>query len=219
MIQLNNVTLIAVTSIKIQEHISALMHSMRGIKFAETKLVTSEEVVSQMPGIKIEKCRKLDYVDYSRFCIYDLYKHVDTDFCMLIHHDGFVVRPDKWEESFLDYDYIGAPWPVKNDAYISPFGEHIRVGNGGFTIRSKKLLNVPNHHDVVFEVNTGDFYKHMNAGSYNEDGCICVHNKHVYEAAGCKFAPVALAARFSQETQVPETEGIYSFGFHKHLKL
>lgn len=218
MLELNNVTLIAVTSVKIPEHIFALNHSKKHIKFASTKLVTSEDV-GEIEGITVEKCRKLDYVDFSRFCIYDLCKHVDTDFCMLIHHDGFVVRPEKWENEFLNYDYIGAPWPLKDDAYITPFNEHIRVGNGGFTIRSKKLLNVPNHYDVPFEVNVGDFYKHMNAGLYNEDGNICVHNRHIYEKAGCKFAPVEVAARFSQEIQTPETEGIYSFGFHKHLKL
>ena len=55
----------------------------------------------------------------------------------------------------------------------------------------------------------------MNAGSYNEDGNICVHNRHLYELMGCKFAPVEVAARFSTENNVPET--VQSFGFHKRL--
>jgi hypothetical protein len=134
---------------------------------------------------------------------------------LLIHYDGYVIRPHKWQDSFLDWDYIGSPWPIKNDAYIDPFGNHIRVGNGGFSLRSKKLLDVPSITEVPFEVNIGNFYKHMNAGSYNEDGNICVHNRHIFEKYGCKFAPVEVAAHFSQENDVPEIMGIDAFGFHK----
>ena len=85
-------------------------------------------------------------------------------------------------------------------------------------MRSKKLLEVPNNHEVVFEVNVGDFYKHMNANIYNEDGNICVHNRHIYEKAGCKFAPVSVAAKFSHENPCAETEGVKPFGFHKHIQ-
>ena len=30
---------------------------------------------------------------------------------MLIHSDGYVINPSAWRDDFLDYDYIGAPWP------------------------------------------------------------------------------------------------------------
>ena len=57
----------------------------------------------------------------------------------------------------------------------------------------------------------------MNAGSYNEDGNICVHNRHLFIEEGCKFPPVEVAARFSYETAVPENQGIIPFGFHFNL--
>ena len=57
----------------------------------------------------------------------------------------------------------------------------------------------------------------MNAQAYNEDGNICVHNKHLFEKHGVKFAPVEVAVRFSQELPVPESEGITPFGFHRYL--
>ena len=57
----------------------------------------------------------------------------------------------------------------------------------------------------------------MNANNFAEDGNICVHNRHIYEVLGCKFAPVEVAARFSQEKQTPETLGIIPFGFHSIL--
>ena len=37
-----------------------------------------------------------------------------------------------WRPEFLDYDYIGAVWPHVLDKY--------NVGNGGFSLRSKALL-------------------------------------------------------------------------------
>ena len=122
-----------------------------------------------------------------------------------------------WSDDFLEWDYIGAVWPFRNDAFIDPFGNHQRVGNGGFTLRSRKVLEVPQIEDIPFEVNEGTFYKHMNAGAYNEDGNICVHNRHLFKKHGVKFAPIDVAVRFSQELPVPEATGIKPFGFHRYL--
>jgi hypothetical protein len=79
------------------------------------------------------------------------------------------------------------------------------------------LLDVPKHAHIQFDVNWGDFYKHMNVGFTSEDGNICVHNRHIYEALGCKIAPIEVAARFSHERPLPETQGITPFGFHYFL--
>jgi hypothetical protein len=117
----------------------------------------------------------------------------------------------------LEYDYIGAPWEYNENAYIDPFGNHQRVGNGGFSLRSKKLLDVPKKEHVEWDVNRGDFYKHMNANNFAEDGNICVHNRHIYERCGCKFAPIEVAAKFAHEKPIKETVGIVPFGFHYHL--
>jgi hypothetical protein len=57
----------------------------------------------------------------------------------------------------------------------------------------------------------------MNVGFTSEDGIICVHNRHIYEALGCKIAPIEVAVRFSHERQLPETKGIKPFGFHYFL--
>jgi hypothetical protein len=51
----------------------------------------------------------------------------------------------------------------------------------------------------------------------NEDGNICVHNKHLFEMNGCKIAPVEVAKYFSYESPVPENQGIIPFGFHNNL--
>jgi hypothetical protein len=56
-------------------------------------------------------------------------------------------------------------------------------------------------------------------GYYNEDGFFAVHNRHLLEENGCKFAPVEIASEFSIEYNTSETIGKISFGFHgKHNK-
>jgi len=216
MIDLKDVTLISVSSVKINETLFALNESRKEIKFAETIFVTHEKPIGLPDNIRYDECEKISNINaYNYYVIYDLSKHVNTKHCLLIHYDGYIVRPHKWDDAFLKWDYIGSPWPIKPNAYIDPFGNHIRVGNGGFSLRSKKLLDVPSKVEIPFEVNIGDFYKHMNAGLYNEDGNICVHNRHIFEELGCKFAPVEVAAHFAQENDTPEIRGIDAFGFHK----
>jgi hypothetical protein len=43
--------------------------------------------------------------------------HVDTEFAILVHEDGFIVNPECWSDEFF-YDYIGAPWPIPNDDFL-----------------------------------------------------------------------------------------------------
>jgi Protein of unknown function (DUF5672) len=216
MLDLSKVTLVAITSVDFDDHIVSLQKSMQHAKFARVVLATHEKPENLPDDIIWEDTgRKLNYEQFSEYCIYHMTKHVHTDFCLHVHADSWIIRPDLWTDEFFNYDYIGAPWPLSYEAFVDPFGRHIRVGNGGFSLRSKMLLDVPSNIIIPFEVNEGDFYKHMNAGSYNEDGNICVHNRHLYELMGCKFAPVEVAAKFSFENPVPET--VESFGFHKHL--
>lgn len=216
MLNLPNVTLVALTSVDFQGHIASLNKCSTHANFGAVKLI-SHECPPDLPDYIAweDSGINMKIKDYSYYCIYNLTRHIDTEFCLLVQADSWIIRPEKWEDSFFEYDYIGAPWPLSYNAYVDPFGRHIRVGNGGFSLRSKKLLDVPKHINIPFEVNEGTFYKHMNAGCYNEDGNICVHNRHLFEEAGCKFAPVEVAAKFSTECNVPETTE--SFGFHSKV--
>lgn len=214
MLILDNVTLISVTSIKIEEHIQSLIKSSSEIQFAKIILVSHEKPLDLPSFITWENSNQKfdDNISYSKYMIYDLTNHIDTNFCLTVQADGYIIRPNLWTNDFLSYDYIGAPWPLSYTAFIDPFGKHIRVGNGGFSLRSKRLLDVPKHIEIPFEVNGGNFYKHT-WNQYNEDVNISVHNRHLYELMGCKFAPVEIASKFSTEYDVPES--VESFGFHK----
>jgi len=216
MLSLPSVTLVAVSSVNLRRTISALRFSMKEIQFADVKLLTHEIPKRLDPRINTHLVSKIDSIDkYSEFMVYKLGDYIDTEHCLIVQADGFVLHADKWSNDFLKYDYIGAPWPVTKNAYIDPFGNHVRVGNGGFSLRSQKLLSVPKDNRVVWDVNSSDFYAHMNVGLQSEDGIICVHNRHVYEQAGCVFAPIEIAAKFATEVKVAESSRGNTFGYHK----
>jgi len=210
MLKLDNVTLIALTSIKLDKTIKALEHSSKGIEWGAVKLVSDVKPDNLPDTITHEHCPKMSSIDeWNYAAIYELGKHVDTEFAMLIHDDGFVVNPDSWRDEFLDYDYIGAPWPLPNDdfSYRAKDGELIRVGNS-VSLRSKRLIDLP----VELDLEWKPFH-----GYYNEDGFIAVNYRHVYIEHGMKYAYMDVAKHFSHETMIPEIAGIRPFAFHRHF--
>lgn len=217
---LSEVTLVCVSSVQIRRSLAALAISQSKLRFARV-LFLSDATAGCIPSgieiVPISALRSID--DYNKFMLYELWAYIETSHCLVVQADGYVLNPKAWSDEFLEYDYVGAPWPLQEDAYIDPFGRHQQVGNGGFSLRSKRLLSVPQRSHVPWEVNQGSFYRHMNAGFYSEDGNICVHNRHIYEADGCRFAPIEVAGRFSKELDVPPFTRRFPFGFHKRSPI
>lgn len=210
MLKLPNVTLIALTSIKLEKTIKALEYSCKDIEFGAIKLVSHEKPENLPYNIQFEECPKMSNIDeWNYAAIYELGKHVDTEFAILIHDDGFIVNADSWRPEFLEYDYIGAPWPLPQDdfSFKAIDGEIIRVGNS-VSLRSKRLL------DLAVDLNLE--WKPFH-GYYNEDGFICVNYRHIYKEHGMKFAYMDVAKYFSHETMIPEIQGIKPFAFHRHF--
>ncbi len=205
-INLPNITLVAVACVRVQETVKAIEKSCSSINFGSVKLITHEEIKSEF--FETIQIHKLDYEQYNKFVVYELHKYIDTEFALIIQDDGFVTGPYQWRDEFLEYDYIGAPWPLPTDtfSYRDPFGNLIRVGNGGFSLRSKKLLSLPTKLNLEWKSYFGFF---------NEDGFFTCHNRHLFEKEGCVFAPIEVAKYFSHESPIPETYGITPFGFHK----
>lgn len=206
-LDLSRVTLIAVTSVRIEDHIKALQYSSRRIKFGSIKIVSDIKPDHLPEGIEYHYIGKMNNIDdWSYSIIYKLGNYIDTDFAMLIHDDGFIINAESWRDEFFDYDYIGAPWPIPNDdfSYRDINGELIRVGNS-VSLRSKKLIDLPNKLNLEWK----SFH-----GYYNEDGFITVNYRHIYKKNGCKFAGIDIAKYFSHESQIPEIQGIEPFAFH-----
>lgn len=205
-----DVTLIAVSSIEISETIKALQKSCEKINFGAVKLI-SHECPNDLPNdIKFEYCPKInDIMDFNNYAFKELGKHVSTSHCLMVQFHAWIVRPELWDDLWLDYDYIGAPWRYCEDSYIADNGEHVRNGNGGFSLRSKKLLDIPKQYDISL---THD------RGFYNEDGNICCYHRSKMLSLGIKYAPLEVACKFSFENEIPENKNILPFGFHKFIK-
>lgn len=205
-LELKNVTLVAVSSIKIKETINALVSSMKNISYGEVIFITHERPLNLPDGITFIKCDKITNINmYSEFMAYELHKYISTDFALTVQYDGYVLNPNGWSTDFLNFDYIGAPWPKRFTPHLSD-GTPVRVGNGGFSFRSKRLLNILNELNLPFTDN--------GTGFYNEDGVLCVYYRKELERAGIKFAPVDIAAKFSHELDCKESVK-NPFGFHE----
>lgn len=216
-IKLPEVTLIAIegrsTKFFTEMAHKALCFSKREIDFGATCLLsqgTPQSLDSQINHVKIKSLE--NSAEYSRFIVQELHAFVTTPFCLIVQADGFVLNPERWLPEFLNYDYIGAPWQkttaqrLGGDYVIHDISAANRVGNGGFSLRSHKLLT------LCKEINYDIF------GSLPEDFIICRIIREHLESSGIRFAPLELAARFSLEQPIEEApyHYQYSFGFHGH---
>ena len=154
-LKLPNVTLAAMTSVKLYETIRALTYSMQGIEFGEVVLITHRKPFSLPKGITYKHTSKLTDIDCFNYkMVYELGDYINTDYVLLVHYDGFVVHPEMWREEFLQYDYIGSPWPIPKPGtqhcYHDIYGNLCRVGNS-VSLRSKRLLEFPRKADLTWE--------------------------------------------------------------------
>ena len=193
---LRDVTLVAVTSVAVEATVGALKASMGQADFGEVLLLCD-----QAPPPETDRrilWRAIDRLesraDYSRFMLRELAGHIGTTHALCVQWDGFVLRGDAWDPRFLDYDYIGAVWPHFGDAY--------NVGNGGFSLRSQRLLELCR--ELPFDE------------SQMEDLVIGRLCRGRLEKQGIQFAPEALARSFSYERALPTGR---EFGFHGAFNL
>ena len=100
-LQLPNVTLAAMTSVKVKETIKALEYSMKGIDFGEVVFVSHRKPLFMPKGITYKKIKKLKCIDdFNYNMIYEMHKYINTDFMILVHYDGFIVNPEMWRDEF-----------------------------------------------------------------------------------------------------------------------
>ena len=189
MLNLSNVTLLCVETRVLELAHWAIDRCLSNAQFAKVVLITNLERVQtkrsdieyvQSPPIRTTK-------DYSELLLTGIGQYVESSHVLVIQWDSFVTHPQLWSDDFLQYDYIGPVWPHHP---TTP------VGNGGFSLRSKKLLNT---------IQQPGFIK-----KHPEDYCICADNKVFLEQRDIHIAPVNIAEQFAVE----RTEWRPAFGFH-----
>ncbi len=143
--ELPDVTLVAIDCTdRIKGTIQAMLFSMLKINFGQVKLLSHDKPNCLPPEIQFEQIDKITNIDeYSKFVFLDLGEHIQTSHCLMVQDHGYVISPEMFDDDWLQYDYIGAIWPWSETAYITDEGEHVRNGNGGMSLRSKKILDLP----------------------------------------------------------------------------
>lgn len=176
---LGDVTLVAVTSVALAATLAALRHSLAQASFGKA-LLLSDHQPDGLAGSGIEWRpipRLASRGDYSRFVLSGLAGHIETGHALLVQWDGFVRDGRAWRDEFLAYDYIGAPWPQYDGVTA--------VGNGGFSLRSRRLLQAT----IALCTNEEP-----------EDVAICrTHRGFLEEVHGIRFASMDVARAFSYE--------------------
>jgi hypothetical protein len=207
--QLKDVTLLAYSSRDIKGSIASLMKCCEKIDFAEVKLLSHEKPNILPNNIHYEYAPHINnYDDYNYYMFLELGKHVTTSHALVVQYDSCILNPELWNDDWLQYDYGGAPWPLVKNNYIANNGDIVRVGNAGFLLISKKMLDLPKQKG---------WYLREDRGFKNDDGQFCVYWRSEMLENGIKYMPLDEACIFSHETNIPENSHIEKFfGYHHH---
>ncbi len=186
-----DLTLVAVDCAYPELAAAALARSAAALPVARTVLLTDRTMaradieIVQIPSIQSRAA-------YSQFVFKALAGHIRTDYALIVQWDGFVVDGNAWADEFWNCDYIGAKWPHLQGDF--------RVGNGGFSLRSRRLLNALTQPEFALDADE------------NEDTAICIRYREVLEKKyGIAFADERVADRFAFDVGRPVGP---TLGFH-----
>ena len=225
-LKLPEVTLMAIDCLAPGNTVLAMQQAMRLVRFGRMVLLTDtvrHQLIEPKPatlGIEVFHTEQSDnkirpYPNAPLVCpdanMDELVKPADyceTDYQLYMEWDSCVLNPLAWDDTWLEYDFIGAPWVDHCDPGWPPCDEHNNVGNFGFSLRSRRFCKMIK--DAVTEHWTNpDIRRQMTIC----DSFACRTMRPWLEQGGIRFAPEDVAARFSCENRV------YSgaFGYHGRL--
>lgn len=160
-------------------------------------IIFSDQLWGWPEGANIVGINALQSKDeYNQYIIEQLPLHATATHYIILQYDGFILNPSQWDDDYLRYDYVGAPWPNY---------EYHRVGNGGFSLRSRRLIHVTST------------YARLRSLGEAEDVFIGRTIRPLLEVRNqVSFAPEDVAARFSFESPCYP---MMAFGFHGVFNL
>jgi hypothetical protein len=142
----------------------------REIEFGAVNIITQR----MFPGNSLEEGR----IGYSEFMIKKLTNYFDTSHVLIINNDAYIQNPWAWDKEWLNYDYCGPTWGYKDG---------LNCGNGGFSLRSKRLCNI-----LAWDRNIME--------THPEDHHICrTYRPYLEKRYGFKWATEEQANRFGIE--------------------
>lgn len=186
---LDRITLVCVDTANHQKAIDSLKKCMTLCKFRKVKFFSDQNLGELgFESILIDKINSKE--EYSHWIVKKLYQHIDTDFVLVVQHDSWILDPHAWTDQFFDYDYIGAPWLYPDSR---------NIGNGGFSLRSRKLQEI---------LGTDPFIEIVSP----EDEIIGrLYRDYLEKKHGFRFPEESMADQFAFELREPV---VSTFGFH-----
>jgi hypothetical protein len=194
-LDLRNVTVLAVDCVNPRLASRAIDISSQHCDFGDAILFTDQNIECRARIVRTPPISSI--AQYNTFILKNVIEHIRTPWVLVVQWDGYVVDPSAWTRDFFLYDYVGARWAKHHNG--------IAVGNGGFSLRSARLMNLLA--SDAFPVQDG----------VNEDELICrVYGKRLETEHGIRFATNEIADRFSYENIVPKGR---TFGFHANFNM
>lgn len=191
-VTLSNVTIISVDCQNYGAAVGALQKSLEEVTPARAVLLT--DIPLEIDGIEIIQIPTISSKEqYSEFIIKKLNDYFDTEFVMVVQHDGYIISGESWNDEFYEYDFLGAPW-----LYV----DNKNVGCGGASLRSKKLQKALAEDPFIKATDPED----QAIGRLYRDYLIKEH--------GIKFPSQELAETFAFELREPTCK---TFAFHGHF--
>lgn len=178
-----------------------MLRAMQELVTADEYLLLSDRDVGYSEWEPIQPIRSLE--ELSDFMLRRYHRYITTRHVLNIQTDGYIRNPAGWNPSWLQYDYIGASWlwhPYHTRPHAPPVCWDNDVGNGGFSLRSKEFLEATSELSTVLP----------SEALHPEDVVACRIMGPMLKAKGIKFAPKAIADKFSVEERPYEGQ----FGFH-----
>jgi len=182
--------------------ISIGINSSKNLNFGKKVIYTCVEPTTDPLDFEI---KMIDEIPHNKFGdeILGIYANsFDTEYVINFHCDGFIQNPSAWSDSYLDYDYIGAPIYYRGE---------ILCGNGGFSLRSKRICQ------RIYEL----FEKNKNQlQGYNEDVIVSYFLKDQLKEEGFRIPNLDIASKFSTEHYSEDHSNFgSSFGMHEITAL
>jgi hypothetical protein len=179
--------------------IPSIVESVSQLPGSRGLLISLERPPSLPDHIAWKQTAPLDYYQYSMFCMYCLNFYIETEYCLVVQDDGWVINGNNFTGEYYEYDYVGAPTHMGilgNQAFYNFSWVGVKdvtvVQNGGLSFRSKRFLKAPSQYGVVHKLFAEQPF-------INEDVQLSGLLRPQLESLGMRYAPLQIAKLFSIE--------------------
>jgi hypothetical protein len=191
--------------------IPAICKSMKELPGSRGLLISIIKPENLPPEIEWKEIGFLDYMMYSIFVMHSLYAYIETDYCLMVQDDGWVLNGANFKADYYNYDYIGGAChaAMVGNQLVLHGGWHDKfprtiVQNGGFSLRSKRFLEAPNKFGIVHN-HAQDIHL------WNEDVQLSCIKRHLFAEKGIQYASEKTIRDFSLESVIPTFHDDFDF--------